>query len=301
MRSYEVITEARKSFRLHPGLNPDDYQITGNLRDIEKWRCRVYVGDGTDKESQSHVGYVMISLKDDTIIPIARGDEHHRGMDLMYDFQNGEKNRYYSVKRIPGLIASDYLPIWAHGQNYIYTKDEAPDLLIALKKYLSYGGKDGLLTGSYEMDGKMSRLSTFVERDGNMEIEAGSLAPLGKKIYDDLKALSAAMLALPEDADRIQAKPVFAQAAKLLRDIPPTMVHGLGLDWEEFKAYPQKLRALQKENDYLELENMFFAYHGIKNKIHENMKNNRDNAYREREIRGIWGDVDLAIDMLSRF
>lgn len=298
MRYTQLIAESRAKFRLHPGLNPEDYQITDNLRDVSKWRCRIYAGD--DRPDSDHVGYVMISLKDDTIVPIARGDEHHRGMDLMYDFQNGYKKGSFKIAKVPNLIASDYIPIWAHGTNYIYDPREVPELLVGLTKFLSYGGQDGVLMGSSQMTGKIVKYTTFLAAKGNLEIKAGTLAPLGQKIYDDFKALAQALRGL-EDADRIKAKPAFTLAAKLLKEIPVPIVYKLGLDLDQFRALPAQLRSLQKENDYKGLEDLFFGFHGIKNQMHTFIKTNKDNMWHDREIKGVWGDADLAIDMLGRF
>jgi len=299
MRLHQFITESRKPFRLHPGLNPEDYQITDNMRDVARWRCRIFAGD--ERDGQNKVGYVMISLKDDTIVPIARGDEHHRGMDLMYDFQNGYKKGGFRIDKVEGLRASDYIPIWAHGQNYIYDPREIPNLLIAVRKFLSYGGIDGVLIGANQMSGKIVKLSTFVSLNGNLEIKAGTLAPIGQKIYDDMKKLADILRSIPIDADRITARPAFVQAAKILKEMPASIIYKLGIDYDDFKELPAKLRALQKDNDYKGLEELFFAYHGVKNKMHTFMKDNKDNMWHDRELKGIWGDVDLAIDMLGRF
>lgn len=297
MRSFEVITEARTSFRLHPGLDPNDYQITDSLRDIAKWRGRVYVGQGLKNED--HIGYVMISLVDDTIIPIARGDEHHQGSDLLYDFVKGSKK--WNIPKVEGLNPHDYIPVWAFGQNYIYSPKDAPKLVIALRKYLSYGGIDGMLTGVNDYTGMMARLSTFVERDGNMEVEAGKLAPIGQSIYDGFVALAQEFRKLEPDADRLKTKTVFMMATKFFRDqIPLSMSYALGLDAEYVKTLPQQLRAFKKENDAIGLEELIFGFHGIKNKIHTHIKQNSTNVWRDRDIKGVWGDAQLAIDMLGR-
>ena len=90
MRDFiKIISEAQgASFRLMPGLDPNKYVMTDSLRSVNKWWAYTYVGDSSPEgkpDTMGEVGYIMISLRDNTIIPIS----HHRGMDLLFDLASG--------------------------------------------------------------------------------------------------------------------------------------------------------------------------------------------------------------------
>ncbi len=306
MRAHDLFEGPKALFRLHPALDPNNYVMTHTLRDHEKWRAKTYVNNNGGEESADglqNVGYIMISLVDNTIVPISRDDEHHMGSDLMYDLASGDYPGPGKKKdKALDINPSQFLPIWSYGQNYIYHEREIKPLLIALEKFLSYGGTDGILTGTNDFRGRLVRLSDFVKSKGQdlLIVSPGKLAPVGQRIYDDFKTLSEAIVQAQDSDDRIKLRPVFTFAAKLLKDLPLTLMWGLGIDVDYAKSWPGLLRELQKNNDLQGLRELFFGFHGIKNQMHVHMKAKKDDNWHKDDLSGIWGDVDLAIDMLAR-
>jgi hypothetical protein len=304
MRKFiDIVLEAEKksaSFVLHPALNPDNYQITDNLRDIDKWRVLTYLGNSGGNEGELHeVGYVMISLVDNTIVPISRNDEHNMGRDLMYSFEDGS----YVKKGKPLPIDADsYIPVWS-GSNYIYNASEAPSLLIAFSKFLSYGGRDGILTGTQDLRGRMMHLSDFVASGGHTgKIEPGKLAPIGARIYTELKELSEMIVAMGPEPDRIRAQPAFLKAAKLCKYLSSEYALLKSGVWKFAEEAPSRLKAMQKENDVKALEQFIFGFDGLKNIMHNKLRDDLKSGYAWviDDLEGIWGDTALAIDMLGR-
>ena len=308
MRKFiDIVTEAQTvveaksaSFVLHPALNPDNYQITDNLRDIDKWRALTYMGNsGGDAGEMHEVGYVMISLTDNTIVPISRNDEHHMGRDLMYSFEDGSYTK--RGKPLP-IDADNYIPVWS-GSNYIYNENEAPTLLIAFTKFLSYGGRDGVLTGTQDLRGRMMHLSDFVASGGHTgKIEPGNLAPIGARIYGELKQLSDMIVAMGTEPDRVKSRAAFLKAAQLCKYLSSEYAFTKTGVWKFVEDAPQRLKEMQKENDVRGLEKYLFGFDGLKNTMHNALRDavKSNHSWVIQDMEGIWGDPNLAIDMLGR-
>ena len=301
MRYLEIITESRtETFILHPALNPSNYQITNSLRDLDKWRAMTYVdnnaGEGIGK--MDGVGYVMISLVDNSIVPIAYGDEHHEGKDLLWTFVEGDRKLGIKPMKID---PDNFVPISATNQ-YVYRRDDCPKLAAALKKYLSYGGRDGLVIGTSDMRGKTMYASEFVASGGKFfEIVHGELAPVGKRIYEMFKKLSEMVSSVQDTDDRIKLRPIFQEALSVCKYLGSEYVFfKFGIS-KLIKQAPSVIRDLQKDNDLQGLREFIFGFHGVKNVLHTNLKEmNKQGSWQIDDAKAIWGDVDLAIDLLAK-
>ena len=112
-----------------PERTSSNFQITSNLNEANTWKAKILLGNSMEEGKKvgdwDEVGYIMISLKDNTIIPIARSDEHQRGYELLSDFYHFSSKDYYSL--------------WVYGKNYPYDVEQLHDLEIALQKAQSYG------------------------------------------------------------------------------------------------------------------------------------------------------------------
>lgn len=295
------------TFVLDPALDPKNYVMTNSLKDAAKWRAMCYVGNNGDDNigKMTEIGYVMISKTSNRIIPISRDDEHHTGYDLLYDFQSGDYPYGKRSKKL-AINVDDYIPIFTQGNNYVYKKSDLPALVSVLTRFLSYGGRDGILKGTSEMSGMQMHLSDFVARRGKVEITPGTLAPLGQKTYDAFANLANAIRSLGATPDRIKAQPVFRQAQILLKFIDESSMD-FGVEINTLTTVANRIKIAQKENDIQELEKAIFGFHGLKNEVHVYLKklvkgaNEGDDMSRFYlgRVKGIWGDVDLAIDMLG--
>ncbi len=319
MRKFiQIVTEAKTaSFRLHPALDPEKYQITDNLRDVGKWRaCTLVANNGGTVGEMQEVGYIMISATDDTIIPISRDDEHNMGRDLLHDLVAGEYGDYLGVvssqygdyyarkkgaKRQPALDINpdNFAPVWPYGNNYVYAKSDVTYMLPFYEKFLSYGGADGIIKGANDLNKVLMRMSDLIALKGDVTVQPGKLGPVGQVIYNGLVAISEAILAAGKEPDRIQAKPAFVATARLLKIVDPHMWSDLGLPLEVMKGLPARLRELQKNNDVAGLADLVFGFQGIKIAIHAKLKKH-DPILDARTMAGVWGDVEMAIDMLAR-
>lgn len=287
-----------QSFVLHPALNPEDYQITKNFRGFSRWKARCYLDNNSmgTKGAMDEVGYVWISNTTNVIIPIARGDEHNRGGDLVWSMNHGDIKGVAAGK----IDMNDFIPFWVPGPNYLYRDSDIEIFLPIAKKALAYGAPDSQVIGTVRSGKRMLPLSDFVNANGNVEIEQGTLAPYGQRIYDVFRKLGDALRGLDNTTDRIRAMPAFQAAAEVLKLVQFPLSAKLGLGSDQLKNAAATLKALQKENDIQGLSELFFGFHGIKNEMHTYMKKHRNGFFRD-DVEAVWGDIDLAIDMLARF
>lgn len=104
-----VEAASSSSFILDPALDPRDYEITNSLRDVRNWRVKTFLNNnGADTKigSMDPVGYVMISLTSNRIIPISTNDEHRQGYDLLYYLRDKKKKK---------INIEDYRPVFFTG------------------------------------------------------------------------------------------------------------------------------------------------------------------------------------------
>lgn len=284
-------------FILPAGLDPKNYVMTNSLGDIRRWRAKVYKANSGGKVgAMDTVGYVMISRKDNTIVPIASGDEHHTGFDVLQYLARRHK---FDVK--------NYVPVWAYGRNFIYDKSDVPILLQAFKKYLAYGGIDGPLKGTSEYHGKVVMISYFVEHHGDMTIAPHELAPIGKMIVNGLQSLAQAVQAANASTQRSVRAKAFVAAETFLRHLDALIPFELrDIKDEQVQKALGSIRELKAADDVDGLEQLLFGFHGIKNEMHNALRaaqkrmQNGTPDYEDSDRKGTWGDIDLAVDMLGR-
>jgi hypothetical protein len=285
MRFIEL-NESRGTFRLHPAFDPKNYVMTDSLRDVRNWRAMTYAGnsigrDGPKIGEMGPVEYVMISKIDNTIIPISRSDEHHCGRDMLYEI---------------GVNDDDFIPIFADGNNYIYFEEDIPDMVNVLRKFLSYGGIDGYLKGANSLTGFVMTLSGFVNSDGNVNINPGELASTGKKIISEYKKLVDACDIARADPERVSLLGTAKQQAKrvvgTVRDISYLM--GVSVT---------KTDVIDACSSVDELEQVMFGFKSLKNDMHNALRKAKkeSKSYDHEIMSRLWGDIDLAIDILGRF
>ena len=281
---------AGAAFRLAPFLDPANYQITDNLGAVRRWKAKILAANnGGTIGAWDDVGYVMISKLDNTIIPIARNDEHRQGYDLLWDMQDK------GIKVTP----QNYIPVFWSG-NYIYSKDEIANWLNVAGKYLAYGGPDNILKGvNSGVDGILMSLSQFVENKGAVKIEKGVLAPLGKQYLDLHTKLSEVFV---QALSTQKNGPAFAAATKMI-EYYAGMHYKFAESPDELKALKKAVAEARRNADLNELQNLFFGFNSPKNKLHIEMKKALKEGKKNwdyADMIAFWGDLPLAIDMLAR-
>jgi hypothetical protein len=296
MRFHQIISEAPvagSTFTLAPGLNPEHYAITDSMGDIEKWKAMTFDGDGTIKKgTMAPVGYVWISLKDNTIIPISKGDEHHEGGDMVYGMIERGKWKFN---------ARHYQPFYGRGTNYIYYREDAPKWVATIQKFLAWGGRNGVMKGANGESGVFLNYRQFVENNGTITLTTGQLNPMGKHFYDLHKALQDAILAAHgADKPMVVMKP-FKIAAEIIKFLSELSYHvpaeGLGTD--RMKAFVKQVREATKERNVQVLSELMFGFESPKRAFHEKIRHTEPKDWDYAKVQGFWGDVEYAENLLA--
>lgn len=276
LRQYRESTE---SFVIPANIS-SNYETPGGLDNVQNWKAKVYLNNnGTGKTKvgdMDKVGYIAVDPTSSNIIPIARADEHHNGMDLI--------GHLISKKIIP---KEAYITLWPHSTSYVYGHQSAKymqDTIAAYKKWLAYGGKDIPLTG-YNGILYHGTLSDFIKRvksintQGVIVLDNSTITPTGARFLKDLHDLASryrkildAQGTITVGSDRVEvnlAKDAYAF-------IKATFSYG--------ETYPRNLLQDYKLETKLEadadtyqdnlqkLMEIINGFPGIKNHIHTNLK-----------------------------
>lgn len=298
MRHLINLVETSQGFQLNSALDPQNYQITDSLRGIKGWKAKVLAAnsasEGVKIGDWDEVGYVMISLTDNTIVPIARSDEHNTGFDLMHDLG----------------VMGKFHPIFFGGGNYIYRQEDVPKYQTVLTKWLAWGGPDTYLSGSNSLHGNLIQFSDFVKHEGFIEIKPGTLAPIAQRFVEVLRGVAEAIRAARETPDqRSKVGAAFVAAMKVPQYLSTLGYNFLGgYTLADLKVLVGDIKQAKADGDLKRLEELIFGFNGIKNRIHNELRNNIKKAkegnpgyFFQRDSKSLWGDPDLAVDMLGRF
>lgn len=272
-----------------------NFQITSNLNEADKWKAKILIGNSMEEGKKvgdwDNVGYIMISLKDNTIIPIARSDEHRRGYELLSDYYH--------------LSSSDYYSLWVYGKNYPYNLEDLKNLEIALQKAQSYG---------------------LVFEDTNPIISFYYLKNYYPENYpenypDDISAKDYFANAYNErkPADISEKGKEFVQAFELIASCfeEPTLNKrklknqiknlykvgsSIGLNSNYAQPfispieYEEMLELVDFEDDDEKLWDAFFSFNGWRNKFHQRLRRNINNIKLNNQL----GNVAEVIQLMSR-
>jgi hypothetical protein len=183
------------------------YEISGDFSNVGNWKGKMmnkfnmtyfsehYTKGKTEKQIfdlQSKIGYVMISVDSNHIIPITRQDEHQIGYEVLHDV-------YYKKYKVP---QENYTSVYTIGNNSAYyprpeQRTGYNDFIKAIQKFLDYGGyKNNLIyiVDSSFVSGKTCLMSAeeFVKYNGEYDnaIKSGNISYIGKQIIQKLTELS---------------------------------------------------------------------------------------------------------------
>lgn len=303
MKLFEITSP---KFILHPKLDPNNYKMSNRFSDAKNWKARLYLANSIGQNSPlkkgdfDQVRYIMVSLVDNTIIPIAIGDEHRMGEDLLYYFE----------RKIKGFGNVDnYIPIACFSGNYIYNESQIPKWLAGIKKWLSYGGKNLVLKGTYGLSKATVSFEEFAKSNGKcvLNIEPGRLAFVGQKLYNAYKALSESISAVankqPEEILPRQANVIFRNAKNILDILEEHIFDGFlsaCKNSDEFDNLMNAINQLQQENNISKLEELFFGFDSYKNRLHNKLRELEKQPDPSNSLSATFGDIPLAVDMFGR-
>lgn len=273
------------------------FKITDNLNDVENWRVKILQNNSSENKrlgSFDSVGYIMVSLADNTIIPIARSDEHHRGYEIMDTIYQDEYN----------INSSKYYPIFCLGNNYPYNQDEALKMKEALAKLKSYGYDLDKLNVSmyYITKGEDERYVTgneFLNEIESKEEQRKNIpvTPLGKNLVKALEMFSNAFeyKNVRGELSLTKISNAWRQLYNIGKDIMLNKEDVL-ISWFDDETVSD---LLQKYKDgYITEENLMnlvFGFGGIRQKIHNLLRRYHFSQVLVDEL----GNVDEVVNMIG--
>lgn len=261
----------------------DFYKISGDISNVSNWKAKVILnnnsGRGQNVGDFGEVGYIMVNYTNSDIIPISRSDEHQRGEELLYHLWE---------KRLIDNI--NYTPIFWGNNYFSYTgindKQIAKDL-VAVKKYLEYGGSNTMLTINwrYKLD-----LTTFINLNGDISniekyISENGILTDDAEFFIGYMENIAKMLKKKRLGEDVSTNDIIEYTKNLL----PILKNLSFLS--TFNIQKDIKRAIVTFNVKL-LEDSLFWHNGLKNKIHIMLRN------KEPKLKPFFGNLELA---LSRF
>lgn len=270
------------------------YILEGNSLSGDQDHEEVYL-------TKDNIGYVMMGIKTKTVLPIARGDEHHKGFDLVENL----------IKE--NLIPNDkYLPIFCLGSDYLH-EDDFKDALIIFPKWLQMGGPNIILEDWHgAKEGFIIDMKSFVEKQGkSLKPRKGTIATVGKTLISMLTEVSLSGVALRKSADpEADFKKYTVPLKKLLnlctgpiyfrchlhQALKSTRFEDVDLLLEEIKK-PTKpaLELLQ------EIEEALFGMKSFKKIVHDDIRENMANpGFDYKDLNKLFGDLQKAFDALGR-
>lgn len=289
--------ENNESFSLPKTVPSKFFKITDNLNDVENWRVKILQNNSSENKrlgSFDSVGYIMVSLADNTIIPIARSDEHHRGYEIMDTIYQDEYN----------INSSKYYPIFCLGNNYPYNQDEALKMKEALAKLKSYGYDLDKLNVSmyYITKGEDERYVTgneFLDEIESKEEQRKniSVTPLGKNLVKALEMFSDAFeyKNVRGELSLSKINNAWRQLYNIGKDIMLNKEDVL-ISWFDDETLSD---LLQKYKDgYITEENLMnlvFGFGGIRQKIHNLLRRYHFSQILVDEL----GNVDEVVNMIG--
>ena len=281
---------------LFPGVLAEHFEIPGNFSNIANWRARSFF-KGTMRKPFSgpmeEVGYVMIHQNGKHIVPIARGDEHHVGYDLMFEFWK---------KRVRALVPAEFLSFWGLGRNFIYSAEALPPFQRAANTWLSNGGGDSIVTGDYDGMNLTAMISDLVKGDfATGKAALSTETPISKRLCAAFAAISAGITKYQGAPTAGNAACTFRAADALVALLSRMPEHMLYMDADEHLArVVQTLAECRAHDDPLPLEARLFSFGGLKNAIHLAMKGAvKGKGSFDSNIRSLFGDIEAASARLA--
>jgi hypothetical protein len=296
-----------------------DYELGLTLEDVRTWRAPILLGNSLGRDAKvgdmEGVGYVMVAIKGPPcFIPVAHSDEHNQGFDLLRKMAKQWK-----------IQPSDFIALCPHHTGaYLHSMREAPQLVEALRRWHVARGPEVMITYAGYDDERPARRWTigsrdFLRGDGHPLPGKDGLLPTGQRFVDALTRIRDALVRLrdPSNAlsfeihDRGGMRKLAAAAhetvdcASSMREVTYMLSRaglfgfGHGATTEDARAiWHARLDGLLDEADVTGVETMFLRHDGLKNMVHQAIRN-ATSISRDR-LEEVFGDLDLANDIMGR-
>jgi len=276
-----------------------NFKITGDLSKEDQWKAKVVQGNSGKLKvgSWDEVGYVLISIDSNHIIPVARNDEHRSGYEVLWE-------HYYKKCLIPH---ERYIAIFAFGQNFV-SHQLAKEQVEAFRRYRKYGGRNSIIHGTNQHRDYIATIDDYISGKGRLSVDKEKLSLVGQFIINKLEAIAKGVVSKRKD--------VFSTAYDFIQwvgenDIDLCTAFRFSVDDpEKWQAEVLKAEADYDFDGYEKLSQLFFSFHGIKNQFHNRLRDIVDvvngekmkaaNQYEVEDVRSFWGNLNVAMREFQR-
>jgi hypothetical protein len=235
--------------------------------------------EGVKIGDREPIGYWVIDIINGTVVPVARSDEHHMGMDFVR-----------SLVEKGSLPDSIYIPIWGGNQIIWNLRDfeRVHSYIRAYRIWLANGGEDFFIEITNPKC--VISMSEFVKCGGEVkqsEQEESGLTKQAKSLVRSLNFIADALSRHRSNRD-FKENSVWEHADEvvwLAKNIP-ALTYDVKVDTEKYKK-------IKDESDYKELEQFIFAFNGIKNQIHILVKEQvfNEKAFSVKDFKASFGNL----------
>lgn len=275
--------------------------ISGNLSNVKKWKSKIILNNndhGKKIGDFDSVGYILIAINSNNIIPVTRSDEHQIGLELLDELEH---------KRL--IDSEPYISVFSIGNNYIYGQNSTniKDIeknIIAYRKFRSYGGNNlpvNVRSGKYDVTIDMD---TYIELEGNIDNYIGKfklenkIAPAGKEIINGFENVAKLYKKYIELQGKKEQFDVIKKFRKAIEDLN-TIILLTRIDYNSklkdafYNTYKQIEKKLNL-TDFNAIGEILFSHNGLKNTIHMALKNN------DKDLENIFGSTKKAVEEFNR-
>lgn len=288
----QFITEAITTLHI-PDSIKSNYNLNGDFSNVANWEVLSYVKDPEEmysdpKHNYKKVGYILINPSKKLYIPLARSDEHHKGMEILQD-----------VLYKKGVPRGGWVSFWALDSTD-YPRDDEKELYIeAVKLFVENGGDISKKKVRASNSSKIIPTETFI-RTGVLDYEKGTLHPEGTKLINSLKelskldkdAISASRTGKDKQLDII-TKNMISKTKALLEWFENLYPNDMYYKVKGLKEFIKKaLIDIDKIYDHSAIEQLLFSFKGFKNLIHLGLKSD-DEDIKEANNQ-FFGDSEMA-------
>jgi hypothetical protein len=274
-----------------PSAIAANFRIKGDLSKVyDNWKAKVVMGNAGRVKvgAWDKVGYVLISLDSNVIIPIARCDEHHCGFEVLREI-------YLKRKLVP---KERYEAIFAVGMNYIW-RESVKDTMEAFRRFRAYGGRNSIVRGANECRNYIANMDDFIAGTGSLSVDAEGLSPVGRYVVGKLEAIARGVVA--------KRKEVFATAYDFIQWVCDGALETgrvIALDEESMLRWDREVLQAEAGMDFERLAQVFFSFKGIKNNFHNRLRaalaDKGQYQFDRRDATAFWGQLDAAMAEFHR-
>ena len=277
-----------------------NFRITGDLSKSDQWKAKVVQGNSGKLKvgSWDEVGYVLVSIDSNNIIPVAQNDEHRCGYEVLWE-------HYYKKNLIPH---ERYIAIFAFGQNFVSHR-QAEEQVEAFRRYRIYGGRNSIIHGTNEHRHYIANIDDYILDKGKLSVDKEKLSPVGQFIINKLEAIAKGVVGKRKD--------VFSTAYDFIQwigendnDIALCKAFGGSVEVDDPEKWQAIVLKAEAGEDFDNLSQLFFSFHGIKNQFHNRLRDavsaangekmKAANQFEIEDVRSFWGNLNVAMREFQR-